>query len=34
MLETLWALIAIILIDLVLAGDNALIIGMAANRLP
>jgi len=34
MLETLWALSAIILIDLVLAGDNALIIGMAANRLP
>ena len=34
MLETLWALTAIILIDLVLAGDNALIIGMAANRLP
>ena len=34
MLETLWALMAIILIDLVLAGDNALIIGMAANRLP
>ena len=34
MLETIWALSAIILIDLVLAGDNALIIGMAANRLP
>lgn len=34
MLETLWALMAIILIDLVLAGDNALIIGMAANQLP
>ena len=34
MLETLWALLAIILIDLVLAGDNALIIGMAANQLP
>ena len=34
MLEIIWALLAIILIDLVLAGDNALIIGMAANRLP
>lgn len=34
MLETLWALLAIILIDIVLAGDNALVIGMAANRLP
>lgn len=30
----LWALIAIVLIDIVLAGDNALVIGMAANRLP
>ena len=34
MLEMLWALVAIILIDIVLAGDNALVIGMAANRLP
>jgi len=34
MIETLWALVAIILIDVVLAGDNALVIGMAANRLP
>ena len=34
MIETLWALLAIILIDIVLAGDNALVIGMAANRLP
>ena len=34
MIETIWALIAIILIDIVLAGDNALVIGMAANRLP
>lgn len=33
-LQALWALLAIILIDLVLAGDNALVIGMAANRLP
>jgi len=33
-LETLWALLAIILIDIVLAGDNALVIGMAANKLP
>lgn len=34
MLEAIWAVIAIILIDIVLAGDNALVIGMAANRLP
>lgn len=33
-LETLWAILAIILIDIALAGDNALIIGMAANKLP
>lgn len=33
-LETIWAVLAIILIDIVLAGDNALVIGMAANRLP
>ena len=33
-LEAVWAILAIILIDLVLAGDNALVIGMAANRLP
>ena len=33
-LETAWAVLAIILIDIVLAGDNALVIGMAANRLP
>lgn len=30
----IWAVVAIILIDIVLAGDNALVIGMAANRLP
>ena len=34
MLEVIWALLAIVLIDIVLAGDNALVIGMAANRLP
>lgn len=34
MLEMIWAVTAIILIDIVLAGDNALVIGMAANRLP
>lgn len=34
MIETVWAILAIILIDVVLAGDNALVIGMAANRLP
>jgi len=33
-LEMIWAVVAIILIDIVLAGDNALVIGMAANRLP
>lgn len=32
--DAVWAVLAIILIDLVLAGDNALVIGMAANRLP
>lgn len=32
-LQALWAFVAIILIDIVLAGDNALVIGMAANRL-
>jgi YjbE family integral membrane protein len=31
---SLWAIAAIILIDIVLAGDNAVVIGMAANRLP
>lgn len=34
MFEAAWAIIAIILIDIVLAGDNALVIGMAANKLP
>jgi YjbE family integral membrane protein len=29
-----WSVLAIILIDIVLAGDNALVIGMAANKLP
>lgn len=33
-LQALWAVLAIILIDVVLAGDNALVIGMAANKLP
>lgn len=33
-IDAIWAVLAIILIDLVLAGDNALVIGMAANRLP
>ena len=32
--EFLWGLLAIIFIDLVLAGDNAIVIGMAARRLP
>jgi YjbE family integral membrane protein len=34
MLETLQAVIAIVLIDLALSGDNALVIGMAARGLP
>lgn len=34
MLEIIWAVLAVILIDIVLAGDNALVIGMAANKLP
>lgn len=34
MIEAIWAILAIVLIDIVLAGDNALVIGMAANRLP
>ena len=34
MLEMLWALGAIILIDVVLGGENALVIAMAANKLP
>ena len=33
-LQAVWAVLAIILIDIVLAGDNALVIGMAANKLP
>lgn len=33
-LQAVWAFLAIILIDIVLAGDNALVIGMAANKLP
>jgi len=33
-LQALWAVLAIVLIDIVLAGDNALVIGMAANKLP
>lgn len=34
MLELVWALGAIILIDVVLGGENALVIAMAANKLP
>lgn len=34
MLEMLWALVAIILIDVVLGGENALVIAMAAKKLP
>ena len=34
MLEMLWALLAIVLIDVVLGGENALVIAMAAKKLP
>ncbi|HEY3218030.1 MAG TPA: YjbE family putative metal transport protein [Candidatus Limnocylindria bacterium] len=34
MIETLQAILAIVLIDLALSGDNALVIGMAARDLP
>ena len=34
MIEMLWALLAIILIDVVLGGENALVIAMAAKKLP
>lgn len=34
MLEFIWALLAIILIDVVLGGENALVIAMAAKQLP
>ena len=33
-METLQAVLAIVLIDLALSGDNALVIGMAARKLP
>lgn len=33
-LQMIWAVLSIIMIDIVLAGDNALVIGMAANKLP
>jgi len=33
-IQALWAFLAIVIIDIVLAGDNALVIAMAANRLP
>lgn len=33
LLDVIWPILAIILIDIVLAGDNALVIGMAANKL-
>lgn len=33
-IEFLWGLVTIVFIDLVLAGDNALVIGMAARNLP
>jgi YjbE family integral membrane protein len=33
-LEELWALASVMVIDLVLAGDNALVVGLAASGLP
>jgi YjbE family integral membrane protein len=33
-MDTIWSVLGIVLIDLVLSGDNAIIIGMAAHRLP
>lgn len=32
-MDTVWAALTIVLIDLVLSGDNAIVIGMAAHRL-
>ncbi|MBP2635356.1 MAG: integral rane protein, YjbE family [Firmicutes bacterium] len=32
--DFLWSLLAILFIDLILAGDNAIVIGMAAHKLP
>ncbi len=32
--EFLWGLLAVVMIDLVLAGDNAIVIGMAARNVP
>lgn len=34
MLEFIWALLAIVLIDVVLGGENALVIAMASRKLP
>ena len=34
MLEFIWALAAIVLIDVVLGGENALVIAMASRNLP
>ena len=34
MIELLWALLAIVLIDVVLGGENALVIAMASRNLP
>lgn len=34
MLELIWALLAIVLIDVVLGGENALVIAMASRNLP
>src|SRR5215468_3840545 len=33
-MQAMWAIVSIIFIDLVLSGDNAVVIGMAAHRLP
>src|SRR5262245_41841049 len=33
-MDFLWPILSIVVIDLVLSGDNAVVIGMAAHRLP
>ena len=33
-MEFFWGLFAVVMIDLVLAGDNAIVIGMAARNVP
>jgi YjbE family integral membrane protein len=33
-MQVIWAMVSIVVIDVVLSGDNAVVIGMAAHRLP